>query len=234
MIRRVSNILATRNIIRKANKTGSAVYWGTGIDRDTVFEGANMTQRKSACPGCFMGYGSYIGTNTKLSNTYVGRWCCIAADVSIIFGNHPSNYVSTHNSFCFNDGYLVGYNSKEHYFSQEQMVPYADAEAKRYCVIGNDVWIGQGAKLKCGVKIGDGAIVGAYAVVTKDVPPYAIVGGVPAKLIRYRFDGEDIKWLQELRWWDKDNTWLEKYGKNFYDIAELRKQLCDEHNNEIG
>lgn len=226
MIKRVWNYVSTRKIIRKANKKGSSIYRGTGIDESTVFEGANVTYKGSACPGCFVGYGSYIGTNTKLSNTYIGRFCSIAADVSIIFGNHPSReFVSTHNAFCFKDGYCVCYTNAEHCFSSEQIVPHADPENKRFCCIGNDVWIGKGVKIKCGVKIGDGAIVGAYAVVTKDVPPYAIVGGVPARLIRYRFEEEDINWLQELKWWDKDKEWLEKYGGYFYDIKELRRCL---------
>lgn len=163
---------------------------------------------------------------TKLSNTYIGRYSSIAADVSIIFGNHPSrDFVSTHNAFCFKDGYSVCYTNEEHYFCQSEIVPYADPENERYCIIGNDVWIGKGVKLKCGVKIGDGAIIGAYAVVTKDVPPYAIVGGIPAKLIRYRFSEEDIQWLQELKWWNNNKEWLEKYGKFFYDIKVLKQIL---------
>lgn len=226
MLKRICNFVNTRKIIRKANKEGSSICRQTGIDKNTFFEGRNVTYKGSACPGCFMGYASYIGTNSKLSNTYIGRYSSIAADVSIIFGNHPSrDFVSTHNAFCFKDGYSVCYTNEEHYFGQSEIVPYADAENKRYCVIGNDVWIGKGVKLKCGVTIGDGAIIGAYAVVTKDVPPYAIVGGVPAKLIRYRFGEEDIKWLQNLKWWNKGKDWLEEYGKFFYDIDELKKRV---------
>lgn len=226
MVSRILRVLSTRQIIKQANKKGSSIYWGTGIDKNTVFEGLNTTYKRSVCPGCFMGYASYIGTNTKLSKTYIGRYTSIAADVSIIFGNHPSrDFVSTHNAFCFANGYRVCYTEKQHCFTAEEIVPYADAEKKYFCTIGNDVWIGQGVKIKCGVKIGDGAIVGAYAVVTKDIPPYAIVGGVPARLIRYRFEEDDIRWLQELRWWDKDKEWLEKYGNKFYDIKKLRDEF---------
>ena len=70
------------------------------------------------------------------------------------------------------------------------------------CHIGNDVWIGRNAVIKDGVTVGDGAIIGTSAVVTKDVPPYAIVVGVPARIIRYRFSPEIIEALLELRWWD--------------------------------
>ena len=72
------------------------------------------------------------------------------------------------------------------------------------CEIGNDVWIGDNVFIKSGVKIGDGAVVGAGAVVTKDVPPYAVVVGVPARVIKYRFDEKTIAELLELKWWDLD------------------------------
>ncbi|EPZ37468.1 transferase hexapeptide repeat containing protein [Anoxybacillus ayderensis] len=84
--------------------------------------------------------------------------------------------------------------------------------------IGNDVWIGANSIVLDGVKIGDGAIVAAGAVVTKDVPDYAIVGGVPARVIRYRFNEEIIKQLKVIKWWDIDLNNLKNYENQFEDI----------------
>jgi acetyltransferase-like isoleucine patch superfamily enzyme len=87
--------------------------------------------------------------------------------------------------------------------------------------IGHDVWIGAKAILKTGVTIGNGAIVAAGAVVTSDVAPYSIVGGIPAKLIRYRFEPHEIAKLQAMNWWDKDLQWLIANKDNFTDIHKL-------------
>ena len=83
-------------------------------------------------------------------------------------------------------------------------------------IIGNDVWVGYGATILRGVNIGNGAIIGAGAVVTKDVPPYAVVAGVPAKIIRFRFDDNKIDSLQKSNWWDKpfDYEWMVKMSEH--------------------
>lgn len=90
--------------------------------------------------------------------------------------------------------------------------------------IGNDVWIGENVTIKDGVRIGNGAVIGTAAVVTKDVPPYAIVAGVPAKIVKYRFDPEKIELLQEIQWWD----WTpEKIYNNLSSLYSFEERLRD-------
>jgi carbonic anhydrase/acetyltransferase-like protein (isoleucine patch superfamily) len=91
-------------------------------------------------------------------------------------------------------------------------------EEYRQTIIGNDVWIGARAILIDGITVGDGAVIGAGAVVTKDVPPYAIVGGVPAKIIKYRFEPEVIEFLLASQWWNKDRSWIEENISLFSDV----------------
>ena len=95
--------------------------------------------------------------------------------------------------------------------------------------IGNDVWIGAESLLMDGVAIGNGAIVAARSVVTKHVPPYAIVGGIPAKLIRYRFDEEEIELLEESRWWNRDLSWIKKHISLFHDVKKFTQAIREEN-----
>ena len=92
-------------------------------------------------------------------------------------------------------------------------------------VIGNDVWIGQNAVILPGVTIGRHCVVAAGAVVTKDVPPYAIVGGIPARIIRYRFSDEQIARLEESKWWEKNDEWLQQHAHAFCDIDQFEKEI---------
>ena len=96
----------------------------------------------------------------------------------------------------------------------------------RSCIIGNDVWIGNDVRIIGGITIGDGAIVGLGAVVTKDVPPYAVVGGVPAKIIRYRFEQDKIEELLRDKWWNKEEEWIKD---NFIKYANKWKEICKSH-----
>ena len=92
--------------------------------------------------------------------------------------------------------------------------------------IGSDVWIGQNVTIKDGVTIGDGAVIGTSAVVTKDVPPFAVVAGVPAKVIKYRFDEKKIKLMQDIKWWDWEPKKIYENLERLYAFDESLRDLC--------
>ena len=148
--------------------------------------------------GAFSTISPTDGIGHFLHNVSIGRYCSIAAGVWIAPDEHPIDWLTTS---------PVSYG---HAFPwAERMLSRPNVKCGQYdharpVEIGNDVWIGSGAFIKGGVKIGDGAVVAAHAVVVKDVPPYAIVGGVPAKVIRYRFDEATVNELLELKWWNYD------------------------------
>lgn len=144
-------------------------------------------------------FTSFDGTegDGRILNLHIGRYCSVAKHVDIGLPTHPVKWIGlncrTYFSNCRGWDALMGKSTHCLSFN-----PLGHTE------VGNDVWIGDRVIIMGGVKIGDGAIVAAGAVVTKDVPPYAVVGGVPAKIIKYRFDEATIKELLQLKWWDYD------------------------------
>lgn len=150
--------------------------------------------------GAFTTISPTDGIGHFLHNVTIGRYCSIAAGVWIAPDEHPIERLTT-NSLTYSKGGCFSWAKDLLGRDFTDAVPFS---CSRPVEIGNDVWIGFGAFIKGGVKIGDGAVVAAHAVVVKDVPPYAIVGGVPARVIKYRFDEETIKELLELKWWNYD------------------------------
>ncbi|KZL13579.1 DapH/DapD/GlmU-related protein [Pseudovibrio sp. Ad37] len=142
---------------------------------------------------CEIGDYSYIGPNSTVADTTIGKFTAIASNVRLGPPNHPLERVSQHR-FTYTPEYYREDKERDHQF-------FADRRAARV-TIGNDVWIGHGVTVLPGVKIGDGAILAAGAVVAKNVEPYTIVGGVPAKLIKRRFSKEAADRLIKLKWWD--------------------------------
>lgn len=147
--------------------------------------------------GAFTSFDGDAG-DCRIRNVTVGRYCSIAKHVDIGLPNHPVDWFSTTPRQYFPKHFL--WNSGLD--GRVEVVPWLGESS--HVEIGNDVWVGDRTVIMPGIKIGDGAIVAAGAVVTKDVPPYAIVGGVPARVIKYRFDEETVKELLDLQWWRYD------------------------------
>lgn len=172
-----------------------------------------------------LGYGSYIADDSYVSAN-VGRFCSIAQEVATVDGTHPFTYPYVATAPCFfspdNCKFQNGGSFATHDVGFEQF-RCVDKERKLAVQIGNDVWIGFRATLIGGITIGDGAMILAGAVVTKDVPPYAIVGGVPAKVLRYRYSEEDIKWLLSIKWWDNAPEWFKEHWELLNDIEKLKE-----------
>lgn len=146
-------------------------------------------------------YGSpkvfHWGENAKL---YIGKFCSIADEVSIFLGgNHRHDWITTYPFPAFTDKWPEANNIKGH------------PATKGDVIIGNDVWIGYGATILSGVKIGDGAVIAARAVVTKNVDPYSIVGGNPARFIKKRFEDDLVEKLLDVEWWDWPIDKIRKY-----------------------
>lgn len=158
---------------------------------------------------------SFCGYNCQIIHCDIGSFCSIANNVVIGGGRHPLEWVSTSPVF------YEGRDSIKAKFSEHKRKPQTRTS------IGNDVWIGDNVIIKAGVSIGHGAVVGMGSVVTKDVPPYVIVGGCPARVIRKRFEDNVINELLEIKWWEFNDSKLKIYAKYFREpeifISEWRK-----------
>lgn len=207
-------LIMRQKLMRKHN-TLSIGYMSVMIDcsfsrENHIFPYAHLTNTS-------LGDLTYVGGNTYVKNATIGKFCSIAADCRIGLGIHPAGLVSTHP--CF---YGPKHEWSIHPDKEVGLTEYKNIE------IGHDVWIGTRVIIVDGIKIGNGAIVAAGAVVTKDVPPYAIVGGVPATIIKYRFSEEEIAGLQRLEWWNWPLEKIEQFKLNFLDTGSFISQFKHE------
>ena len=186
-------------------------------------EYSSISKRAKISKHCYVNHSylgdySYISPHTRLVYANIGKFCSIGGNCNIGMGTHPISYLSTSPLFyssikIFGDRWVekTCYNEFEQVF------------------IGDDVWIGEKAMVMGGVTIHNGAIIAAGAIVTKDVPPYAIVGGVPAKIIRYRFPNDIITQLEKINWTKLDDNIIRNninlFQSTDFDINIVQQKL---------
>lgn len=211
-------IKKNQEILIKKNAQNGCIFEDNSVfDSNCTFEGKNRLAKGVKLNNVKLGRGTYIEEDAQLINTVIGRYCSIASHVTNIIGTHPTHkFVSTHPAF-YSLSLYRGYTfSDKQKFNEYKWVDDGIAN-----IIGNDVWIGANVNLLQGVAIGDGAIVGANSLVIRNVPPYAIVGGVPAHIIGYRFNEDEIDYLLKCKWWDKSEKWIIEHSKEFEDINQF-------------
>jgi len=199
--------IGSRDLQNKFRFRGSIVDKNCCINRHSIIEENSHILENSLILNSAISRFTYVGRNSVIQNARIGSFCSIANDVFIGLGAHPTELFSTSPIFYrVANTFKIELVNKDYEFSE-----YLPIE------IGHDVWVGARAIILDGVKIGSGAIIAANSLVTKDVPPYAIVGGIPGKIIRYRFSQEKNDRLLETQWWS-------------WPLKEIRNRM-DELNN---
>ncbi len=169
------------------------------VSSERQIKGSYRIYGDSSADTAEIGKYSYVALNSVIRNCKIGKFCSIGPHVVIGYGNHPTRFISTSPAFYLKDNIAgVTFTDKDLFESSKEVI------------IENDVWIGANVYIKNGVVVGNGAIIGAGAVVVDNVPDYAIVGGIPAKIIKYRFENNIIQSLLKIKWWDWDEKKLKQ------------------------
>lgn len=183
-----------RDIQNKQRFKGAIIDKGNWIDQKTKIQPNSHILSNCIINNSNIDSYTYIGRNSIVQNTSIGKFCSIANDVFIGLGKHPLDLFSTSPIF-YRRNNPIGVKLIQYDLGLEEYSPIK---------IGHDVWIGARAIVLDGVTIGNGAVVAANTVVTKDIPDYAIIAGSPGKIIRYRLPDEKIKELQDIEWWTNE------------------------------
>jgi acetyltransferase-like isoleucine patch superfamily enzyme len=182
------------------------IYSGVMVDERSALGTYNVLFSNVKILSSVIGDHTYVQENATICDAEVGKFCSIAMGASIGVPQHQLSSVSSHPAF-----YLRNTPLAKTYSDQDMFRTFHKT------FIGHDVWIGQNAIIMNGLRVGIGAVIGAGAVVTRDVPAYAVVGGVPAQIIKYRFDEKLRNDLLGSKWWDMPEEWMENNYSLFQD-----------------
>ena len=203
------------------SKKNVILSFRANLDDNTIFEGHNKVSKFAHIFGTSVGRGTYIGRNSTLNYGSIGRFCSIGPYVECVCGVHPlAPFVSTHPAF-FSLKRQAGFT----FVSSQKFAEFRLAKNCKSFGIGNDVWIGYAVKIMESLTIGDGAVIAAGSVVTKDVPPFEVWGGAPAKKIKDRFPDDIKQRLLSIRWWEKDFQELQDKSDLFVDVDTFLKEV---------
>lgn len=200
----------------------------TFISYDSVFEGNNSVGLGSRLRSVVMGLGTYVSDYCDLYATRIGRFTCIGPRVSTVNGNHPLDFVSVHPAFFRKDGINGLSFADEQKFNEFK---YLDQDKKVSVDIGNDVWIGADVRIMEGVQIGDGAVIAAGSLITRNVPPYEIWMGTPAKKSRDRLSDEIKDKMLKIKWWNSPVAELTKMSSKFDSVDSFLNEYKDYERN---
>lgn len=193
----------------------------TAYVQNVCFEGHNTIMRNAKVQNSSLGEGTYVNENSNLYAVNIGRYTSIADNVSVVVGKHPiSDFVTMYPSFYYDTTNQLGFtiHKGKPLFDTDKCI---DGTKNVSAIIGNDVWVGSHVIILGGVTIGDGAVIAAGSVVTKDVEPYSIVGGVPAKHIKYRYPANVRQSLLNSKWWLKSFDELTSNYKKLLDLGSF-------------
>ncbi len=213
--KKIQNIIGRVRGDYRIKKISSDGFTGSDVSDlarliQVKLEGKVKVHERVFMERCCVGRHSYITCDTRIINATIGKFCSIGQFVSIGLPRHPSRiFVSTHPAFfsCENKGCFESFQNKSVF---DESVPKT--------TIGHDVWIGNNVLIPGGVDVGAGSIIGCGAVVVKDVPPYSIVAGNPARIVGHRFSSDKIDKLLELEWWTWPDSKIMENVDYFSDI----------------
>ena len=202
-----------RDILNKSRYQKSFIGNKCGFTKDTIVGIHSHIYNNSILNHCKIGNYTYIDHGALLQHATIGNYCSISNSVTIGLGLHPLNLFSTSPIFY----------KKKNLFNIEIIKEDLKFDEYKPTIIGSDVWIGSRVTIMGGVNVGHGCTIAAGAVVTKDIPPYSIVGGVPAKIIKYRFQEEVIAKILATKWWEKNPEEVYLIKDELTDVISFNK-----------